>query len=812
MIHNLKLAFRYITRNKIATSINVIGLAVALSAAFLMLQYLDFELSYDTYLPEHNEVYRITTTQSANGAVTRNMAATYYGVADWTSENFREVEAATRFYFWPAAAGLLLENEGKLYSERRYLFADDGFFQVFPSLLISGDAKTCLSAPNNVILSERLAMKMFGTTDVIGKTVANPERRNKLAVITGIMHHTPANSQFDADAVYRYEWIPEEKDRWIATSWTYVRLQPGTSAPDLQQKINNAITPVLAEQRMSAKFSLQPLSSIHLESNLEEEIKAPGNILYIYVVIGALALIMLVAWINYVNLETARFIRRLKEVGIRRIIGSSKGDLFRKFFTEYLVVTVMAVVLAVIVTSLAFPYFGFVTGLPIATPEFQTPSLWITAVGVFMLTTIAAGAYPFLVVLKINPIASLKGKINESFQGVVMRKSLLTFQFVASLTLMALVVVASLQLDFMRRVNTNFDGSSVVTVFNPSNYTWLEDSLRQEKNDVFRNRLLQIPAVNNLTTSSAILGEPIGFTYVDLAKRSLSDRDRQVPYKVMYVDYDFFKVFGLELVAGRNYSPEFSDKFCLVITESAARELGFSSPAEILNQEIYFQEDDEMEDWAWHKWKVIGVVKDYRHESAKTRINPGIFRLHRNQGQMIYYSIKLEAGSDATQAMPAIEQLWKETWPGKPFDYFFMDQHYDQQYKSEIHFSRVFMLFSGVAVFIACLGVMGMSLFEANARMKEISIRKVLGAQVLSIVTLLTKESFRLLIFSFLIALPLVYFLSSQWLSNYPERIGFSAWFIAAPLITMCGLVSSVSLTQVIKAARRNPVDSLKQE
>jgi len=225
-----------------------------------------------------------------------------------------------------------------------------------------------------------------------------------------------------------------------------------------------------------------------------------------------------------------------------------------------------------------------------------------------------------------------------------------------------------------------------------------------------------------------------------------------------------------------------------------------------LNQKIYFIEDE------WEQWTIIGIVKDYRHESVKTPVNPGIFRLHRNKGQMVYYSVKMEAGADASAVVPAVEQLWKETWPGKPFDFFFMDQHYDQQYKSEIHFSRVFTLFAGVAGFIACLGIMGMTLFEANARIKEIGIRKVLGAEVLNIIALLTKDSFRILVFSFMIALPLVYFLSSQWLLDYPEHISFSFWFLAAPFAVMIALVGVVSLTQVIKAALRNPVESLKQE
>lgn len=809
----MKHTLRHLWRNKMATVINVSGLAIALSAAFLMLQYLDFELSYDTYLPEHTEVYRIVTEQKENEVVSRNTAEAYYGIADWITGNFEEVKAATRFNKWPSNTGFDFEVDGKHFQEKRYIIADKGFFKVFPSMMIAGNPETCLDGPNFIVVSERLAMKAFGTTDVVGKTIANPNWRGHNFQINGVFRHTPENSHIDADIFHAYEWVPEPQYQWVVTVWTYIRVEKGTDIAKLEEKLNAAVAPMLPQsdfmfnekpqQKFTAKLSLQPLTSIHLNSNLEDEVKAPGNIVNIYIVFGALLLITLVAWINYVNLETARFLKRLKEVGIRRIIGSTKFALFRKFFAEYVSLTVIAVIVAVIITWTVFPYFGDITGLQLSTPQFTVPNLWMGAIISLILISSLAGAYPFISVLKINLVSSLKGKLSDAIQGIFIRRSLVTFQLVASLTLMALVVMASLQLDFMRTANRNFNTSNILTVYNPSNYSFLEDSLRQPKNDYFRNRVLQIPSVANLTTSSAIPGEPIGFTYTDLAKRSMSDPDRQIHYKVMYIDYDFIPVFGLEMVAGRNYSKEFTDTGCLVVTESTVRELGFKSSEEAINQKIHFLEGDD-----WDMWTIIGVVKDYRHESIKTATNPGIFRLHRNKGQMLFYSMTI---SDA-DAVPAIEALWKETWPGKPFDYFFLDEHYDQQYKSEIHFSRVFTTFSSIAIFIACLGIMGMTLFEANARVKEIGIRKVLGAQVANIILLLTRDSMKMLILSFLISLPIVYVLSNKWLTGYPEHISFSMWFAIIPLVLIAVLVTVVSVSQTLKAATRNPIEALKQE
>lgn len=799
----MKHTLRHLWRNKMATAINVSGLAIALSAAFLMLQYLDFELSYDTYLPEHTEIYRIATEQQEGDVVNRNTAETYYAIAGWIAGNFDEVEAATHVNRWPANTGFDFEVNGKLFQEKRYLIADKGFFSVFPSLMISGNPETCLDGPNSIVVSDQLAMKAFGTTDIAGRTISNPNWKGHNFVVNGVFKHTPANSHIDADLIHSHEWVPDAKDQWVVTIWTYIRVKKDVDVSKLQEKLNAVVASRLPDQKVTARLTLQPLASIHLMSNLSDEIKAPGNIVNIYIVLGALILITLVAWINYVNLETAWFLRRSKEVGIRRIIGSSKMDLFRKFFSEYIAIVGIALAASITIILSVFCYFGDVTGLELSEPQFAVRELWVGAsIGLLAISALA-GAYPLISILKINIVSSLKGKVTKSIQGVFIRRSLVTFQLVASLTMMALVVMASLQLNFMRSAKMNFSTSGIFTVYNSANYTYLEDSLRQTKNDFFRNKLLQIPSVTNLTTSSAIPGEPIGFTYTDLAKRSMSDPDRQIHYKVMYIDYDFVPVFGLELIAGRNYSPQFSDEWCIMVTESAVRELGFSSADEAINQKIYFNEPED-----WNQWTIIGVVKDYRHESIKAPINPGIFRLHRNKGQMLYYSMSLTD----VNALPLIEKLWRETWPAKPFEYFFLDKHYDQQYKSEIHFSRVFTTFSGVAIFIACLGILGMSLFEANARTKEIGIRKVLGAQLTNILFLLTRDSVRTLLLSFLIAMPVVYLLSAEWLSKYPEHITFSLWFVIAPLALIALLVLIVSLTQVLKAATRNPVEALKNE
>jgi putative ABC transport system permease protein len=546
-----------------------------------------------------------------------------------------------------------------------------------------------------------------------------------------------------------------------------------------------------------------------LNSHLKGEIKTNGSRSVVYTIGAAFFIILIIAWINYINLETARFITRIKEIGVRRIIGSSKKELLLQFFVQYLCINILATLLAFIIVYATLPYYGFVTGVSIETVAPSVHQLWNISLAFFVTGTLATGIYPALFLLKFNPIASLKGKLTGTVQDIFLRKSLLVFQFLCSIILIAFLIVISQQLDFMRNISGNFNLSRVLTVYNPTNYSAYEDSLRQEKNEVFRNKLLQNFAVENLTTSSAIPGEPVGFTYVDLAKRSLQDPDKQIPYKVIYIDYDFIPVFGLKLKAGRNYSEksgEDKNAQSLIVTESAIHELGFSSIEEAINKEIYFMEDD------WDKWKIVGIVEDYRHESVKSPVYPTIFRLHQNKGQMVYYSARLNTRSHSEGVVSAVEKAWKETWPEKPFDYFFLDNYYDRQYKAEIHFQRIFTTFSVVAIFIACLGILGMTLFEANTRLKEISIRKVLGASIFSLLTLITKNYFTLVALAGLVATPLIYLSVTEWLETYPLHVNVSWIIFLVPLMIIIFLIALVSVFQSIKTAKTNPVDHLKCE
>jgi putative ABC transport system permease protein len=467
-------------------------------------------------------------------------------------------------------------------------------------------------------------------------------------------------------------------------------------------------------------------------------------------------------------------------------------------------------VIAAFLIYLLLPLFSDITGAVFTSAGIWVTWLWKSVLVFFAIGSILSGIIPAIILVQINPAASVKGQIANGIRGAAMRKPLLVFQFVSSSVLIAFVFVVTHQLAFMRGEKTNLALSQVVTVYNPTNYSAYENNSRQERNEVLRNSMMKDPSILNMTTSSAIPGEPVGFTYVDLAKRSLNDPDRQIPYKVIYVDYDFLNVYGLKLKAGRNYSPEFGKDTnweSLVITERAVRDLGFRSNEDALNQEIHFMAESE-----WRKYTIVGVVEDYRHESVKVPVYPTIFFLHQNRGQMVYYSLMIDKNADQKKTIDYIHATWKKVWPEKPFQYFFMDSHYDQQFKSEMFFARIFGWFSGIAALIACLGIFGITLFESNSRSKEISIRRVLGATALNLFRVLTKDHIRLSLLSLLIAYPIIYYWSNEWLNEYPVRIGVAPLFFIAPPLLLLMMVAGISFWQTIKMTRANPVDHIKYE
>lgn len=815
-----KIAYRHLVKSKFFTLINVIGLSVGIVVFFLMTQYVSFETSFDQFHENKTALYRIGLKRNRPGETELTSVKTFAGIRSLLKENFPEVENYTGFYKTPANTGFLFRYNGKIYNEAGgILNVDSAFFTVFPSLLIHGNATSVLAKNHNLIISEAMARKVFGNKNPIGQTLERIDDYDKGTdfIITGVLKDIPQNAHFHGNFIRHINdsWL--NPDYWKESFlYTYVTLSK-ESNPELLTIRINAFLQKLGNENPMVKGSsvfLQPITEIHLSSHANDELEGNGNKVMVVVLAFIGITILGMAWINYVNLEVARFISRLKEVGIRRVIGSKKFDLAFQFFVEYLCLTTIAILVAAILLFFTLPYFSTLTGVPIT---FIDTRMLVIAGCFFCLGSVIIGIYPVFFLLKLNPLAILKGKIDTHGRRSV-RKTLVVIQFTVSIVLIACVFLIREQLDFMRIANKKIELEHVVVLRNPIAYSNQELQSTHNSYKAFENSLLANSSIKAMTSSSAVPGTEIGFSYVNLIKKRKDDPYDPTIYKTLFIDNNYIVTYGLKLIAGQNFPVKNNNKAwiepwldknwtTIILNRSAVKKLGFPSPEDAINQQVEFELFDESQ-----KYEIIGVVEDYHHEAIKKEVFPTIFANNYSNFQQVFYSIKLNSGVNPQQALAHIEKSWKDIYLESPFEFFFVDEYYDQQFKSEFQFAAVFLLFATIAISIACLGILGISVFEVNTRLKEISIRKVLGASVASLTMLLSRSHFIIIIVSTFIAWPSFYFFAKRWLASYPMRIEISITFFLIPLMIVIMIVFLILFFQTIRAAQTNPVDNLKNE
>jgi putative ABC transport system permease protein len=817
------LAGRHLMKSKGFSLINILGLAVGITSFFFMMVYTSFEMSYDDLHANKDRIYRIALNGQEVGSEANSSAKSYPGIYNFLHE-LSDVETATRFMKIPANTGFLFGHDNKMFNESGgHINADSNFFKVFPTLLVKGNAATVLKNPNSIVISESVARKVFGNTDVLGQRLDRVEENGEAPlIVTGVMRDIPKNAHFHARFVSKLEdvWPEVLEDDWLPSLiFNYALLKEQTDPSAVNSRLNQMLAQTSKEtpKIKGTSVFLQPLKDIHLQSNLKDEYEANGSATLVYLLLAIGVVIVIMGWINYINVETARFLRRAKEVGVRRIIGSSKVDLGLQFLVEFVCINLLALAIAGMLVFTFTPYFENVSGIPVHLRHYNTPELWLMALVFFVSGSIITGIYPGLYLLKLNAAHALKGTFSPQKSRGFLRKPLLVVQFSVSIILIAFLLVINGQLEYMQRTNKGVEVGSVVAVRNPVAYANQEVIEKYNNYKLLRDKLLQRASVEMVSTSSAIPGTEIGFTYVDLIKRSLNDPYDPTRYKTMFVGENFIPLYKIKLVAGRNFEAEEvnvwkepwerKDWLKIILNESAIKALGFKSPEDAVSKTVKFQAFDDFEDH-----EIIGVMEDYHHEAVKNVIYPMILKLNYNSYQQVYYSIRLNSGSRPQQTLSEIEQAWKEVFPGQPFEYFFLDEYYDQQFKSERQFSQVFSAFSGIAIFIACLGILGMALFETNARLKEISIRKVLGASLSHLLTLLLNDQARCIALSCLVSIPLVWYGANQWLSSYPSHTQVSPWVFVIPLLAIVFAVAILSGLQIVRVAIQKPVDHLKGE
>ncbi len=795
-------ALRNLLKHKAYFAINTGGLAIGIASFTFIALYVANELSYDRFHANHENIYRANTKAIIRGEA-NNDATTSAPLAKTLLANYPEVLQATRFL---KANSLLIGRGNMKISENDVLFADSAFFEVFKFELMQGNPKTALAAPNAMVLSQSYARKYFGDDDPMGKQLTVDDD-SIVYEITGIVKDIPANSHIKFDMmgsiISNAAW---NRDHWIGgDQHVYVELDPKTDPENLAKKMQKVFYDYMAPQieyytglrikeweaaGNSVGYALMPIADIHLRSVFSGELEPGGNITYIYIysVIGLI--LLFIAIFNFVNLATAHSSTRAKEVAIRKTIGSSRRGLIYQFIAESVLVSFIATFIAAFMVVLLKPFFVELIGRQIAYDLTSSHLVWLLMLAFAVFVGFLAGSYPAFALSSYKPTEVMKGHRGSQSKSGWLRSLLVTLQFTASLVIIIGTVVIYRQIDFMLTRNLGFDRDQMVVLERPD---WLQDNL-----DAFKEELRQSSNIVEIGNSETIPGKP----YAIRSYRRQTDAETFLFFNNQ-VTYEHLDLLGLELVSGRFFSKEHRlDSNAVVLNETAANALGFDDP---IGKPLTS---------AFKKGRVItiiGVVKDYNIQSLHNVIAPVSIELApaNNDG---FISVKVAGNSDIRSTISFVEDIWGRHTNHKPIQYFFFDEEYQRIYNSETSTARILVVFAGLSIFVACLGLLGLITHTTSARKKEIGIRKTLGASIATLVRIMSSDTLRLILAAVLISVPLAYLATDYWLQSFADRIGFSPWVYVICVLAV-GLTVCIAISyQTIKAALGNPIDSLRQE
>ncbi len=796
----LKTAIRSLTKNHAFSIINILGLTIGMAACLFILQYVTLELSYDNFHANKNNLYRMQLDRYDRGELSTQWAAGCAGIGPALKENFPEVKGFVKMH----SSNTVLSYHDLSFRENRVHYATEDFFEIFSFKLLSGVDSSVLKEPYKMVISESTAKKYFKEEEPVGKTMTlNGEVDFE---VTGVFEDVPENTHMKFDILYSFETYVDLTNETARTAWqwdgfhTYILLEPGTDPLDFEAKLPAFVEEQQGEElknfEAGMEFHLQPIEDIHLYSNYMMEFETNGDGKTVYALLIIAFFILIIAWVNYINLSTSKSMDRAREIGIRKVMGSYRTQLIGQFLIESLVLNFLAALLAVMLIVLLVPQFNNLTGQNISLALLFNLQFWMALIVIFTLGALLSGLYPAIIMSSFKPVAILKGKQSNSMGGNMLRRVLVIFQFIASVTLIVGTITVYRQITYMRSQDLGVSIDQTLVIRGPN----VVDSTYTNMFNTFKTEVLRNSAIKNLTASTAVPGGQPGWNAGGI-RLVHEDASHSKQYRILGFDYDFVDAYGLEVLAGRNFSEEFSnDRATVLFNESAVSYMGFDDLEEALDKDIYFWGDT---------FKIIGVVKDYHQESLRSNFEPLIFRLIPNA--QAFYSVKITT-NDINTTIGSIENEFKALFPGNPFDYFFLDDHFNQQYKADIQFGKVFGTFAGLAIFIACLGLFGLSAFTAIQRTKEIGIRKVMGASVQNILSLLTKDFSKLIVIAILIASPLSWYIMSNWLQSFAYRIELS-WliFLVSGLIVIMIALLTVSI-HTLKAASSDPVKSLRYE
>ena len=813
----LKIALRNIRRHKGYSFINIAGLAIGMAVCILILMFVRDELSYDTHHEHKDRIYRIERQWfAADGSVRGELCSVAPSFVPLLEEEFPEMEHVVRMF--GSGDTLITFGENNFVEERLY-FAEHDIFDVFTVPVIEGNPQTALKNPNSIVLSESMVRKYFEDEDPMGKVMKVGSSREDYQV-TGVMKDVPENSHlhFDFLGSYitlkgRYTYYRDGSDYFFGSTnftdnvtYTYMRLARDADSREVAARIPGFIDRHLPTYESESgdiiypsqrnNLILRKITDIHLHSHTHNELEPNSDIRYVTLFTLIAVFILIIACINFMNLSTARAVKRAREVGLRKVVGANRKLLTIQFLGESLLIALLAMALALALVSILLPYFSAFSGHELSLGLLTNAAGFLILAGVFLISGVAAGLYPAVYLSAYKPAIILRGELTRGTRGALMRKVMVVFQFAISAALVISVSVVFKQMRFLQNANIGFQRENIVLI--PSNSVVLQN-WREIKNELLKNPRILAATLSKRAPSGRLLDAPGFHTEIN---GEMVDGSFYMPHN--RVEYDFFKTYGMKIVAGRDFSIDYptDENEAFILNETAVRRLGLKSPEEAVGLPMQTRAPNL-------SGRVIGVVADFNYESMHHEIVPMLTYIRLGQTNTV--SLRIAAGN-IQETIAYVQGIWDRFHPGYPVSYTFLDDRLNALYRNEARMMEMFGYFSMLAIFIACLGLFGLASFTTEQRTKEIGVRKVLGATVSKIIILLSREFAKWVLVANIIAWPIAYFALDKWLDNFAYRvnIGWMAFLLTGVLTSMIALLT-VSY-QSVKAALANPADSLRYE
>ncbi len=792
----LKVALRIILRHKGYSLINITGLAIGMACCIVVWLYVGSERGYDTYHQDADRIFRVAMELSTSTG-TSKYAVTAPPVAPTLRSEFPQVQYAARILYLETTR--LVKRGDKMFYEGGFVYADQDIFNVLTIPFLRGNPEEALDRPGTLVIPQRLAQKYFGNEDPIGQTL-NLDGRDH--VITGVVGKPPANTHFQFDTFVSMEGLRDQA--WMSDwtwpgMWTYVKLAPKVDAQTLERQIHNfADGHTQGDARAADKtyrFFMQPVADIHLKSNLEYETPGPGNPLYLLIFSLVGLFILLIACMNFMNLTTAMSAGRSKEVATRKAVGAGRSQLIVQFLGESLIQSILAMILALAIVELAKPLFSDLLGTELRVISLLQPTVLLGTSGLVLVVSLLAGGYPAIILSSVEPAKVIRRQLGSAAGDTVLRRILVVVQFSISIVLLTGTITAFQQLDFMRNKDLGFvqEQKLIIPVRGRAPLAGNYESVKDE--------FLKHPSVMGACVSGSVPGEGAANLRTGLVGEE-NPRNQMMYY--LFTDADFLSEYGIETVAGRGFRKDRASDVsgACMVNEASVKALGWSSAEEAVGKRLETGMTGSQK-------QIIGVTKDFHYRSLHFAVEPLVIEIVPTVFQDISLTVDTE---NLDETVSFVEQTWRRLFPGKPFEYFFLDGFFQQLYRSEQQVGRLFTALTVLGIFIACLGLFGLVSFISQQRTKEIGIRKVLGATVTGIVHLISKEFLILVALANVIAWPVAYYAMSKWLQNFAYRIqiGWGTFILAGILALLIALIT-VSF-QAVKAALANPVEALRYE